>query len=61
MYTGEIIEEILDYIEEHIEDKIKNVSLAEMTGLSPFYFQRIFKRIVRKPVQEYIKLRRLAI
>lgn len=60
MYTWEVIKEILDYIEEHLEEEIKTVSLAELAGLSPFYFQRIFKRIVRKPVQEYIKLRRLA-
>lgn len=31
-----------------------------MVGLSPFYFQRLFKRLVNKPLQEYIKLRRLA-
>lgn len=61
MHTWEVIKEILDYIEEHLQEEIKIVSLAEMAGLSPFYFQRIFKRIVRKPVQEYIKLRRLAI
>lgn len=60
MYTWEILEEILDYIEEHLEEDIKTTSLADMADLSPFYFQRIFKRIVRKPVQEYIKLRRLA-
>lgn len=60
MYTWEILEEILDYIEEHLEEEIKTTSLADMADLSPFYFQRIFKRIVRKPVQEYIKLRRLA-
>lgn len=31
-----------------------------MVSLSPFYFQRLFKRFVNKPVQEYIKLRRLS-
>lgn len=60
MYTWETIEKVLNYIEQHLADEIKTVTLAEMAGLSPFYFQRLFKRIVRKPVQEYIKLRRLA-
>ncbi|MGI5985770.1 MAG: helix-turn-helix transcriptional regulator [Clostridiales bacterium] len=31
-----------------------------MVGLSPFYFQRLFKRLVKKPVNEYIRPRRLA-
>lgn len=60
MSTWRKIEETLDYIEEHLEEEIKTETLAQLAGLSPFYFQRIFKRIVRKPVQEYIKLRRLA-
>ena len=31
--------------------------LGHTVGLSPFYFQRLFKRLVNKPVQEYVKLR----
>jgi AraC family transcriptional regulator len=34
--------------------------LANIAGLSQFYFQRLFKRLVKRPVNEYIKLRRLA-
>jgi len=34
--------------------------LADIAALSLFYFQRLFARLVKKPVREYIKLRRLA-
>lgn len=34
--------------------------LAEIAALSLFYYQRLFARLVKKPVREYIKLRRLA-
>lgn len=61
MYTWETIDKTLDYIEEHLTEEIKTETLAEMANLSLFYYQRIFKRLVKKPVQEYIKLRRLAL
>ena len=47
-------------IEEHLTKEISTEELANTVGLSPFYFQRLFKRLVNKPVQEYVKLRRLA-
>jgi len=34
--------------------------LAEVASLSLFYFQRLFTKLVKKPVREYVKLRRLA-
>lgn len=60
MHSWEAIERSLNYIEDHINEDLMTEQLADMVGLSPFYFQRLFKRLVRKPVQEYIKLRRLA-
>lgn len=60
MYAWESIEKTLTYIEENLSEEIQTETLANIASLSPFYFQRLFKRLVRKPVQEYIKLRRLA-
>ena len=60
MHAWEQIQKTIDYIEEHISEEITIEELAEIAALSPFYFQRLFKRLVRKPVMEYIKLRRLA-
>ncbi|MCL2405136.1 MAG: AraC family transcriptional regulator [Defluviitaleaceae bacterium] len=50
----------MDYIEENIGDEIKIEALANIAALSLFYYQRLFARLVKKPVREYIKLRRLA-
>lgn len=59
MYAWEAIEQSLTFIGEHLTEDIYTEELANMAGLSPFYFQRLFKRLVNKPVQEYVKLRRL--
>ncbi|WP_407922894.1 helix-turn-helix transcriptional regulator [Acutalibacter muris] len=60
MHAWEAIEQSLDFIEEHLAEEILTEELANIACLSPFYFQRLFKRLVSKPVQEYVKLRRLA-
>ena len=56
MHAWETIEHSLDYIDEHLGEEVKIEELAGMAALSPFYFQRLFKRLVHKPVQEYVKL-----
>lgn len=60
MHAWEQIQLTVDYIEEHLSEEIKIESLAQLASLSPFYYQRLFSRLVKKPVMEYIKLRRLA-
>lgn len=60
MHAWEQIQQTVDYIEEHLSEEIKIENLAKVASLSPFYYQRLFNRLVKKPVMEYIKLRRLA-
>lgn len=60
MYAWESIKNTLDYIENHLGEAISIDELSAQAALSPFYYQRLFTRIVKKPVMEYIKLRRLA-
>ena len=60
MYAYENIEMSLNYIEQHLNEKIETEKLAKIACLSTFYYQRLFKKLVKKSVQEYIKLRRLA-
>ncbi len=60
MHAWEQIQITVDYIEEHISEEIKIENLAKLALLSQFYYQRLFSRLVKKPVNEYIKLRRLA-
>jgi AraC family transcriptional regulator, regulatory protein of adaptative response / methylated-DNA-[protein]-cysteine methyltransferase len=42
----ERIREVCDYIRGHAEDSLPLNNLAERAGLSPFHFQRIFKKTV---------------
>ncbi|SMP45598.1 AraC family transcriptional regulator [Anoxynatronum buryatiense] len=60
MHAWEQIQKTVDYIEDELSEEIQIETLAHMAGLSRFYFQRLFKRLVKRPVNEYIKLRRLA-
>lgn len=60
MYAWEAIQKSLDYIEDNLSEDIKIEALASVAALSPFYFQRLFGRLVKKTVNEYVKLRRLA-
>ena len=60
VHAWEAIQKSVDYIENHLTEDIPIDKLAETASLSPFYFQRLFSRLVKKPVCEYIKLRKLA-
>lgn len=60
MYAWEAIQKTLDYIEEHFGEEVTVDLLAEEAHLSKYYYQRLFSRLVRKNVYEYLKLRRLA-
>lgn len=60
MHAWEAIQKSLNHIEEQVGEEIKIEELAEISALSLFYYQRLFTRLVKKPVREYIKLRRLA-
>ena len=60
MHAWEQIQESIAYIEAHLDEDVSIESLAKMASLSPFYYQRLFSRLVKKPVAEYVRLRRLA-
>lgn len=60
MHAWEQIQLTVDYIEDHLSEEIEIEPLAQLASLSMFYYQRLFSRLVKKPVKEYIKLRRLA-
>lgn len=60
MHAWEAIQKTLDYIERNISTEMDIEQLSKEAALSPFYYQRLFSRLVKRPVREYIKLRRLA-
>ena len=60
MHAWQAIQKSLDFIEDNLSEDITIDRLASTAALSPYYFQRLFSRLVKKPVNEYVKLRRLA-
>lgn len=60
MHAWESIQRVVDYIETDTKKDFRIEELADIACLSPFYFQRLFSRLVKSKVFEYIKLRRLA-
>lgn len=60
METWKSMQKTIDWIEENYSCKVDIAELAKMASLSPFYYQKLFKRYVGRPVMEYVKLRRLA-
>jgi AraC family transcriptional regulator len=60
MQAWDCIQNSLEWIEKNLSGRIEITGLADVAQLSPFYFQRLFSRLVGKPVMEYVKLRRLA-
>lgn len=55
----ELIQRSINYIDEHITDKIIVEELAEISGFSKYHFYRLFSLYMGMPVMEYITLRRL--
>ena len=60
MVAWEPIQETITYIENNLACDLNVEILAHRVYLSPYYFQRLFNRLVNKNIAEYIKLRRLA-
>lgn len=60
MHAWEQVQKTIDYLENHLNEEVDIESLANMASLSPYYYQRLFHRLVKRPVAEYVKLRRMA-
>ncbi len=61
MNWTEGIQNALDYIENHITDKLDYEDIASQAFCSVFYFQRIFNALCGMTIGEYIRSRRLAL
>ena len=60
MQAWDAVQTTLNWVEENLAKPIDVDELAATAHLSKFYYQRLFSRLVGKPVMEYVKLRRLA-
>lgn len=54
------LNQITEYIEEHLEDKIDYNTLARIMGVNSYTMQKIFSLITNVPLSEYIRKRRLS-
>ena len=56
--TFQSIISAIDYIKEHLQEKLAVEQIAEQAGFSKFYFLRLFKRVTGCTVVQYINLLR---
>lgn len=57
----ENLNEVIDYIELHLTEKIDYDKLAELTGCSPHLFQKIFFYMTDLTLSQYIRRRRMSL
>lgn len=55
------IENAIDYIEEHLTEKLDAENIAKENYMSAFHFQRVFRIIAGVSLGEYIRNRRLSL
>ncbi len=55
----EILEASLQYIDQHIYEKIRLADLARLAGYSPFHFSALFSEAMGISVTTYIRIRKL--
>jgi AraC family transcriptional regulator len=51
--------QVTDYIHDHLSEKLSLPALAELVGLSPYYFARRFKQITGLSPHQYILAQRI--
>ena len=56
----EVVERVCRYIEANLGKKLTLSSMSSHVGISPYYLQRIFKRIMGMSPREYVEAHRLA-
>ena len=54
------LNKIIEYIENHLKQKIDYNELSKMIGVNQYTFQRIFSLISNISISEYIRNRRLS-
>jgi len=54
MHAWKSIQRVIGHIEANLDEEMEINKLAEIAYLSSFYFQRLFSRLVKKPVTDTI-------
>ena len=53
------VRKVIDYIEEHLEEKLNLEQIAEHAGYSRFHLNRIFMEETGDTIHKYVQERRL--
>lgn len=61
MQWSSILNEVIDYIEEHLRHDISNDKIEKITCTSYYNFQRVFVFVFNMTVAEYIRYRRMTL
>lgn len=56
---SDLVQRICEYINTNLDEKLTLANLSQEAGLSPFHFQRTFKRVLGISPRQYIEARRL--
>lgn len=59
METKKIIEQLIDYIEQNLENRLSLDEIAGKAGYSKFHLNRVFAKYVGCTIYKYIQTRRL--
>ena len=59
MNNMQLIEKVLHYIDEHLDEDITYERVAEEFGYSQYHFHKIFSAVMEQTITDYIKKRRL--
>ncbi|MFJ5772005.1 helix-turn-helix domain-containing protein [Psychrobacillus sp. NPDC093180] len=54
-----LLQQVIDYIDEHINEEINAEELANLVGYSPYHFYRIFDKHIGYTVMNYVQKRKL--
>ena len=57
---AKLVDRVCKYIEANLEGKLTLATLSHQVGLSPYHFQRTFKRVLGVSPRQYVEARRLA-
>lgn len=59
MNTGAIIQDLIDWIDNHLDSRLDIDTVARRAGYSKWHLQRIFKEHTGQPLGEYIRAKKL--
>lgn len=59
MNTGAIIQDLIDWIDNHLDSRLDIDTVARRAGYSKWHLQRIFKEHTGHPLGEYIRAKKL--